>query len=83
MAVKVVSISEAENNFDAILDLAQKTPVKIERDGHPVAVIVPYGQFEYIEDAWWAIQAQEASEEGFLSQKESEDFLAEVLNTKE
>jgi prevent-host-death family protein len=82
MTVKVVSISEAQNNFDAILDLAQKTPVKIERDGHPIAVIVPYEQFEYIEDAWWAKQAEEASKEGFLSQKESEDFLAEVLNVK-
>jgi prevent-host-death family protein len=83
MTVKVVSISEAQNNFDAVLNLAQKNPVKIERDGHPVAVIVSYEQFEYIEDAWWAIQAQEVSKEGFLSQKQSEDFLAEVLNTKE
>jgi prevent-host-death family protein len=78
-----LTVSEAQNNFDKLLELAQKNPVKIEHNGHTVAVVISYRQFERMEameDAWWARQAEEASKEGFLDQKESEDFLAEMIN---
>jgi prevent-host-death family protein len=81
-----MSASEAKNNFGELLGLAQKNPVKIERNGRPVAVMISYEEFERMEameDAWWAKQAEEASKEGFLDQKQSEDFLAEMLNVKD
>jgi prevent-host-death family protein len=77
------TVSEAQKNFDHLLELAQKNPVKIERNGRPVAVMISHEEFERMEameDAWWARQAQEASKEGFFDQKESEDFLAEMIN---
>jgi prevent-host-death family protein len=81
-----ISVSEAQNNFDNLLELAQKNPVKIERNGRPVAVVISYRQFERMEamvDTYLAHQAEEASKEGFLDQKQSEDFLAEMLNIKD
>jgi antitoxin Phd len=91
MAVKLkkdntMSASEAKNNFGELLEFARKNPVKIERNGRPVAVMLSaeeYERMEAMEDAWWAKQAEEASKEGFLGNKESESFLAEMLNVKD
>jgi hypothetical protein len=33
-------------------------------------------------DAFWVKQADEAKKDGFLSEKESEDFISSVLNNK-
>lgn len=81
-----MSASDAKNNFGELLEFARKNPVKIERNGRPVAVMISHEEFERMEameDAWWAKQAEEASKEGFLGQKQSEDFLAEMLNAKD
>ena len=81
-----MSASDAKNNFGELLEFARKNPVKIERNGRPVAVVISHEEFqrmEAIEDAWWVKQAEEASKEGFLDQKQSEDFLAEMLNAKD
>lgn len=80
-----MSASDAKNKFGELLELTRKNPVKIERNGRPVAVVISHEEFERMEameDAWWAKQAEEASKEGFLDQKQSENFLAEILNAK-
>ena len=90
MAVKLkndtMSASDAKNKFGELLEFARKGPVKIERNGRPVAVVVSAEEFarmEAVEDAWWAKQAEAASKEGFLGADESESFLAEMLNAKD
>lgn len=80
-----MSASDAKNKFGELLELTRKNPVKIERNGRPVAVVISHEEFERMEameDAWWAKQAEEASKEGFLDQKQSENFLVEILNAK-
>ncbi len=81
-----ISATYAKNNFGELLDNVSKNPVKIERNGRPVAVVLSYDEFrriEALEDAWWAKKAEEAIKEGFLGQDESEKFLAEMLNAKD
>lgn len=81
-----MSASDAKNNFGELLEFARKNPVKIERNGRPVAVVVSAEEFERMEameDAWWAGKADEAMKEGTIGQEASEKFLAEMLNAKD
>lgn len=81
-----MSASDAKNNFGELLEDARKNPVKIERNGRPVAVVISYEEFERmeaLEDAWWAKQAEDVVKDGFLSEDDSEKFLAEMLNAKD
>ncbi|PIU01136.1 MAG: prevent-host-death protein [Bdellovibrionales bacterium CG10_big_fil_rev_8_21_14_0_10_45_34] len=80
-----MSASEAKNNFGELLECARKKPVKIERNGRPVAVVISNEEFERLEaleDEWWARQADEALKEGTLGAEDSEKFLAEMMNAK-
>lgn len=81
-----MNATEAKNKFGELLDIARINPVRIEKNGRAIAVLVSVEEFERLEameDAWWARQAQEAAKEGFLGQEESEKFLAEMMNAKD
>ncbi len=81
-----MSASDARNNFADLLEFASKNPVRIERNGRSVAVVVSAEEFERMEameDAWWAHKADEAMKEGTLGQEASEKLLAEMLNAKD
>ena len=80
------SAKEAKDNFGELLDTAQREPVEIQKKGRPVAVIVSldeYQRLESLEDTWWANEAKKALKEGSLGTKESESFLAGLLNAKD
>ncbi len=80
-----MSASDAKNNFGDLLESARSNPVKIERNGRAVAVVVSLEDFERMEameDAWWGRQAEEALKEGFLGEEESEKRLAKWMNAK-
>ena len=81
-----VNATDAKNNFGELLDSAKVHPMKIEKNGRPVAVLVSaekFEQLEAMEDAWWAAEAKKALKEGYLGQKESEALLAELVNAKD
>ncbi len=81
-----MSVSEAKNNLGELLEFARKNPVKIERNGRPVVVVISTEEFdrmEALEDAWWALKAEEALKEGTLGTKASEKLLMEMLNAKD
>ena len=81
-----MSASDAKNNFGELLEFARKNPVRIERNGRPVAVMVSAEEFERmeaVEDAWWANQADLAMKEGTIGVEESEKKLAQWLNAKD
>lgn len=80
-----MSASDAKNNFGDLLESARSNPVKIERNGRAVAVVVSLEDFERMEameDAWWGRQAEEALKEGFLGEEESEKRFAKWMNAK-
>lgn len=78
-----VSATEAKLHFGKLLDTARRESVTIEKQGRSVAVILSQEDFERlsdIEDRLWALAAEEAKSEGFLTEEESEKFLSELLN---
>lgn len=73
-----MTATEAKNSFGELLDDAKTRPIKIEKNGRAVAVVVSaedFERFEAFEDAFWGRQAEEALKEGTIGVKESEAFL--------
>jgi antitoxin Phd len=76
-----VSATHAKQNFAAILDAAQREPVRIRRHEREVAVILSLGEFERLRQNRWAefnrlsaIAAEQAKANGL-----TEGTLAEIL----
>ena len=79
--MKSLAAAEAKTNFGHLLDMAQRSPVTIEKRGRAVAVVVSLQDFQHyeeLEDKVWALEAEKANKEGYLSSKKSEDFLASL-----
>lgn len=54
--MKSVAAKEAKNRFGVLLDMAQREPVKIQKNGRDVAVlmsITDYERFEEVEEEFW------------------------------
>jgi prevent-host-death family protein len=83
--MRSVAAKEAKNHFGELLDTARREPVRIEKTGRPVAVIMSiedYRRFEEIEDAMWAKQAKTAEKEGYLGVDEGEKLLKDILGAE-
>jgi antitoxin Phd len=81
-----MSATEAKNSFGELLDEARTRPIKIEKNGRAVAVVISaeeYKRLELLEDAYWGRKAEEALKEGTVGVKESEKFLSQWLNAKD
>lgn len=77
-----INAREAQNNFGELMGKAIKSPVVIQKYNKPSAVLMSYEdylRFSQYEDLYWALKAKEASKKGFLSKKDSEDFLDAIL----
>lgn len=73
---------EAQNNFGSLMNSIVKEPVIIHKYGKPSAVVMSheeYNKFLMFEDLYWSLKAKEAAKSGFLSVKESKDFLNSIL----
>lgn len=73
-----MTATEAKNSFGELLDEAKTRPIKIEKNGRAVAVVVSaedFERFEAFEDAYWGRQADESLKEGTIGVKESEALL--------
>lgn len=54
--MKYMAAKEAKNRFGALLDLAQREPVTIQKNGRNVAVLMSqtdYERFEEVEEEFW------------------------------
>ena len=54
--MKAVAAKEAKNRFGVLLDMAQREPVMVQKNGRDVAVLMSiqdYGNFEEIEEEFW------------------------------
>jgi antitoxin Phd len=79
--MKNVAAAEAKNHFGHLLDMAQRTPVTIEKKGRPVAVVMSideYQRLEQLEDRAWANEALIAKSEGLISTDKSMQFLDDI-----
>ncbi len=84
--MRTVAAREAKNEFGRLLDTAQREPVTIERHGRPVAVVLSiedYERFEALDDAYWAMRAEEGERSGWLGPEESERFLNSIVDAED
>jgi antitoxin Phd len=83
--MRTIAAKAARQGFAQLLDDAQREPVRIERNGRPVAVLLSVADFERLEaleDAWWAAKAKAAAEKGFLGPEEGERLINDLLNAE-
>ena len=84
--MKTVAAKQAKQSFGQLLDDAQREPVRIERNGRPVAVVLSTADFarlQALEDAHWGHLADRAAEAGFVGPESSEKLLADLLHAKD
>ena len=80
-----LSAKEAKTHFGLLLDMAQRSPVTVEKKGRPVVVVLSlqdFSRYEQLEDELLALKAMQAEKEGWLDQDESADFLTKLGVTK-
>ncbi len=82
--MKYVNSREAQNNFGDLMNSAIKEPIAIHKYGKPSAVLISheeYMKFCKLEDLYWLNKAKRAENGGFLSEDETEEFLAQILKS--
>ena len=52
--MQVTTARDAKNRFGQLLDLAQRRPVAITKNGRTVTVMLSVGQYERLRGAAWA-----------------------------
>jgi prevent-host-death family protein len=79
--LRTVSATHAKQNFAAMVDAAQREPVRIQRHERDVAVLVSAERYEQLKQDRWAefnrlaaIAAEQAKAKGL-----TEDVLTEIL----
>ena len=73
--------SDAKNNFGALMDAAQRAPVRIEKHGRTVAFLVSKEDMERLEDSELGARAMAVIRSGkSLGVKKSEAFLKKILH---
>ena len=83
--MQTFAAKKAKDSFGLLLDTAQQEPVLITKKNRFVAVVMSskkYEHFETMENAYLALQADQAQKEGFIGVKASKKLLAELLNAK-
>lgn len=76
--MRTIPASEMKQRFGACIEAAQAEPILVERSGRPSVVVVSvaeYRRLQRIEEAQWGALAQQASEEGLLSDEETTAWL--------
>ncbi len=81
--MKTVSATEAKQNFAALLDAAQRGPVRIRRHDREIAVMLSAEEYaRFVEDRWnefdrlSALAAEQAQQSG-LREEKLKEILAE------
>ena len=73
-----VTATELQTRLDRYLEAAQAEPVIVEKSGRARNVVLSkrrYDQLCELEDKLWAMEAQSAEQEGFLSDEEVGELL--------
>lgn len=84
--MRTLSASEAKGAFGELLDRSGRGPVRIEKKGRGVAVLLSVEEYERlseIEDQWWADRARRAAKKGFVGKAKSKQILEGLLNARD
>lgn len=83
--MKTVKATEIKNKMGQYFQMAMAEPISVERNGHPIAILLSadeYKRLTRIEDAYWGEKAKAAEVEGFLSKEETKEFMKASLNVE-
>lgn len=76
--MRTIPASEMKQRFGACIEAAQAEPILVERSGRPSVVVVSvaeYQRLQRIEENSWGVLAQQAKEDGLLSDEETAAWL--------
>lgn len=76
--MRTIPASEMKQRFGACIEAAQAEPILVERSGRPSVVVVSvteYQRLQRIEENSWGALAQQAREDGLLSDEETAAWL--------
>jgi antitoxin Phd len=77
--------TEAKNKFGQMLETAMSEPVAIGKKGRRVAVMMSMKEYQRlidIEDRYWGEKALQAVQEGFVSEKDTKQWLERKLDAE-
>lgn len=83
--MKTVNSTDMKNKMGQYFQMAMAEPISVERNGRPIAILISVDEYErltHIEDAYWGEKARAAEAEGFLSEKETKEFIKASLDVK-
>jgi len=80
--MKTVTATELKNNTSETIATAQHEPVAIEKNGRPVAVLVPQADYERLiklENDYWLARIGNAERDGYTGTDATANFFKEML----
>lgn len=80
--MKTITATELRTKAGETLDTAQREPVTIEKNGRPIAVILPQADYERLiklENDYWLARVESAEESGYIGTESSTAFFKEML----
>ena len=80
--MKTITATELKTKTGEALDAAQKEPVAIEKNGRPVAVMVPqadYDRLMKLENDYWLARVEAAEKSGYIGSEATTAFFKEML----
>jgi prevent-host-death family protein len=77
--MKTMTAAEAKNQFGKFLDMAQREPVVVSKNGRPVGVFL---SMQDVEDTIWGERALKAHAGGYVGVEASEELMEKLLNAK-
>jgi len=83
--MKTINSTDMKNKMGQYFQMAMAEPISVERNGRPIAILLSVDEYERltrIEDAYWGEKAKAAEAEGFLSEKETKEFIKASLDVK-
>lgn len=84
--MKAASATEVKNRFGRYLEAALLEPVVIEKSGRPVAVLLGFEDYVYLDrldDAHWSARADIAMAEPTIGREESMKYIRRYLEMVE
>jgi PHD/YefM family antitoxin component YafN of YafNO toxin-antitoxin module len=79
--MKVLSSTEVRQNFSAVLSAIEIEPVSISKQDKAIAVVMSpkrYNELKHLEDILYGKAAELAIQEGFASDKETQDLMNSI-----
>jgi prevent-host-death family protein len=80
--MKTVTATELKTKTGETLDAAQREPVAIEKNGRPIAVIVPQADYERLtklENDYWLARVEASEKSGYIGTEATTAFFKEML----